>query len=139
MLTSVLRFVRLHSEEVHVNVVQSSMNIICALCHRCEPYDDYVCEWVESLTEFLNHENYDVVVKKALEALSSIFERFMFSGRDLCTIATNELISCLSKHLYKACGTSFDIHKPGRSFYYCPPFLELAQFYSVDEDSLSKY
>ncbi|VDM22826.1 unnamed protein product [Hydatigera taeniaeformis] len=137
VLSSVLRFVRWHSEEVHADVIQSSMNIIHELCRRCEPGDKHMPEWMDSLSDLLSHNNYEVVVKKALQSLGCIFERFSTSGRDLSSIATNELITRLSHHLYKACGVFPDIRAPGLSLFYYPSFLEFATSYSPRQEDTS--
>lgn len=137
MLSSVLRFVRWHSEEVHADVVQSSMNIIHELCRRCEPGDGNIREWMESLTDLLSHNNYEVVVKKALQSLGCIFERFSSSGQDISSIATNELITRLSHHLYKACGIFPDIRALGLSLFYYPSFLEFLASYSPQNEATS--
>ncbi|KAL5964597.1 E3 ubiquitin-protein ligase HECTD1 [Taenia solium] len=137
VLSSVLRFVRWHSEEVHADVVQSSMNIIHELCRRCEPSDENIRDWMESLTDLLSHNNYEVVVKKALQSLGCIFERFSSSGQDLSSIATNELITRLSHHLYKACGIFPDIRAFGLSLFYYPSFLEFAASYSTRHEAIS--
>ncbi|KAH9285088.1 E3 ubiquitin-protein ligase HECTD1 [Echinococcus granulosus] len=137
VLSSVLRFVRWHSEEVHADVVQSSMNIIHELCRRCEPSDGNMQEWMESLTDLLSHSNYEVVVKMALQSLGCIFERFSSSGQDLSPIATNELITRLSHHLYKACGIFPDIRAPGLSLFYYPSFLAFVMSYSSEHGDTS--
>ncbi|KAL5108442.1 E3 ubiquitin-protein ligase Ufd4 [Taenia crassiceps] len=136
-LSSVLRFVRWHSEEVHADVVQSSMNIVHELCRRCEPGDENIREWMESLSDLLSHNNYEVVVKKALQSLGCIFERFSSSGQDLSSIATNELITRLSHHLYKACGIFPDIRVLGLPLFYYPSFLEFAASYSPRQETTS--
>ena len=130
---SIIKFVQIHSEKVHADVVTSSMNIICKLCSGWEPNDQHAHEWVESLAQLLNHANHDLVVKKALKALLSIFECFISCGRELNSIVTDGLITTLSRHLFVANGSSAYIEKASIPFFCGPPLLELARLLSIDE------
>ena len=140
MIPCITAFVQAHSEKVHTDVVQSSMNIICSLCHRWDPDAETMTNWVEKISGLLNHRNFEVVVKKALRSLSLIFECCISYGRDLSSIITDDLMILLSRQLSLASRRSSCIHKTGLPFYYSPPLLEMARSYSQEErESNGKY
>ena len=133
-------FVQAHSERVHTDVVRSSMKIISSLCRQWDPNVENMSGWVEKITDLLNHRNFEVVVKKALQSLSLIFECCISYGRDLSSIITDDLMILLSRQLSLASRRSSCIHKTGLPFYYSPPLLEMARSYSQEErESNGKY
>ena len=137
---SIINFVQIHSDKVHADVINSGMNILNTLCSDWKPHKKQTHEWVESLAHLLEHENHDLVVKKALKALLSIFGRFISYGHCVNSIVADGLIANLSRHLYKASANSGYIDKANIPVHCGPPLLELARLHAMDEaENQGKY
>ena len=133
-------YVRALLEDVHTDDVQSGMNIICSLCRRWDPHVETMRDWVEKISGLLNHRNCKVVARKALRSLSSIFKRCLSYGFKLSCIITDDVAILLSRQLSLASRRIRCIQKSGLPFYYSPPLLEVARFYSHEEmESNGKY
>ena len=133
VVTSVIRFLQIHSEKLPADVIKSSLNIIHHVCCMWEPHDEHVREWVGSLSSLLSHRDYDYVVKMTIKVLQSIFEHFIFCGCDFSSVLTDDLIANLSRHLFKASRTFDHIHETDIPLYHYPPLLEMAKLYSINE------